>query len=124
MKKSAIYTTALTLVSASQAVFAATQGEFNPDISLILDGRYGQYSNESDYELPGFMLGGEASRGEKGFHLGHNELVMSAHIDDLFYAKMTTAIAEHEGETEVELEEAFIETQGLGHGLVIRAGRF
>ncbi len=124
MKKSVrLLTAALAFASAGQYAVAA-QGEFNPDISLILDGRYGDYSNDSDYELPGFMLGGEASRGEKGFHLGHNELVMSANIDDLFFAKMTTAIAEHEGETEVELEEAFIESQGLGYGLTIRAGRF
>jgi len=97
---------------------------FNPDISLILDGRYGDYSNTSDYELPGFMLGGEASRGEQGFHIGHNELVMSANIDDMFFGKLTTAIAEHEGETEVELEEAYIETLAIGHGLTVRAGRF
>ena len=103
---------------------AANQSNFNPDISLILDGRYGSYSNDTEYELPGFMLGGEASRGEQGFHIGHNELVISANIDDMFYGKFTTAIAEHEGETEVELEEAFIETLALGHGMTIKAGRF
>lgn len=102
----------------------AAQGSFNPDISLILDGRYIDYSNDSEYELPGFMLGGEASRGELGFQLGHTELVISANIDDMFYGKLTTAIADHEGETEVELEEAFIETLSIGHGITVRAGRF
>lgn len=104
----------------------ATQAanEFNPDISLILDGRYTSYANDSDYELPGFMLGGEAGRGEKGFQLGHNELVLSANIDDMFYGKMTSVLADHEGTTEVELEEAYIETLGLGAGATIRAGRF
>ena len=100
------------------------QEGFNPQISLTLDGRYGGYSNSSDYELPGFMLGGEASRGEQGLHLGHNELSLSANIDDLFYGKLTTAIADHDGSTEVELEEAFIETQGLGYGMTVKAGRF
>ena len=109
------------LVSTS---YAAKQGSFNPDISLILDGRYGSYSNNTDYELPGFMLGGEASRGEQGFHIGHNELVISSNIDDMFYGKVTTAIADHEGETEVELEEAFINTLALGSGITIKAGRF
>ncbi|MGM0593732.1 MAG: hypothetical protein ACQETD_04260 [Pseudomonadota bacterium] len=99
-------------------------GEFNPDISLILDGRYQSYDNDSEYELPGFMLGGEAGRGGKGFLLGHNELVMSANIDDMYYGKMTTVIADHDGETEVELEEAFIETLGLGGGAAVKAGRF
>jgi len=97
---------------------------FNPAISFILDGRFNRYSNKTDYQLPGFMLGGEASRGEQGLHLGHNELSMSANIDDLFYGKLTAAIADHEAETQVELEEAFIGTRGLGYGLSVKAGRF
>ena len=97
---------------------------FNPGISLILDGRYASYSNDTDYALPGFMLGGEAGRGEEGFHLGHNELIISGNIDDLFFGKITTAITDHESETEVELEEVFIETQGLGNGFTVKAGRF
>ena len=114
----------LTFAVLIPTTFAAKQDGFNPDISLVLDGRYGSYSNTSDYALPGFMLGGEANRGEKRFHLGHNELSLSAKIDDMFYGKLTTAIAEHEGETEVELEEAFIETLALGNGLTVKAGRF
>lgn len=97
---------------------------FNPDISLILDGRYASISNSSDYALPGFMLGGEAGRGEEGFHLGHSELILSGNIDDLYFGKITTAITDHESETEVELEEVFIETLGLGAGFTIKAGRF
>ncbi|MES9826129.1 MAG: TonB-dependent receptor [Candidatus Thiodiazotropha endolucinida] len=113
---------ALSLAIASTAI--AKENLFNPDISLILDGRFGAFDNESDYELPGFMLGGEAGRGEEGFHLGHNELAISANVDDLFYGKLTAAIADHEGDTEVELEEAFIETAALGNGVNIKAGRF
>ncbi len=97
---------------------------FNPDISLILDGRYVSYDNDSEYGIPGYMLGSEAGRSEKGFQLGHNELVLSANIDDLFFGKMTTVLADHEGATEVTLEEAYIETLGLGAGATLRAGRF
>ena len=111
-------------VSFTSTSFAAEKVGFNPEISLTLDGRYGSYSNNSNYELPGFMLGGEASRGEQGFHVGHNELSLSANIDDMFYGKFTTAIADHDGETEVELEEAYIETLALGNGLTAKAGRF
>ena len=108
----------------ASTTLAATQNNFNPDISLILDGRYGSYSNDSAYELPGFMLGGEASRGTQGFNLGHNELSISANIDDLFFGKLTTAIADHEGATEIELEEAYIETLSIGQGITTKAGRF
>lgn len=124
MKTKSILLGALTFVCLSSASFAAKQNGFNPDVSLVLDGRYGSYSNTSDYALPGFMLGGEANRGDKRFHLGHNELSLSAKVDDMFYGKLTTAIAEHEGATEVELEEAYIETLALDHGLAVKAGRF
>lgn len=124
MKTTSILLSVLTFASLMPITFAAKQGGFNPDISLVLDGRYGSYSNTTDYALPGFMLGGEATRGKKRFYLGHNELSLSAKVDNMFYGKLTTAIAEHEGETEVELEEAFIETLALDHGLAVKAGRF
>ncbi|WP_428086649.1 hypothetical protein [Candidatus Thioglobus sp.] len=98
---------------------------FNPAISLVLDGRYGSFENNpEEYELPGFALGGEAGLGDKGLSVGHSELIMSANADDKFYGQMTLALAEHEGETQVELEEAFIQTLGLGNGTSVKAGRF
>lgn len=101
------------------------QSNFNPAISLILDGRYGNLKNDPEnYQLPGFALGGEAGLGKRGLAVGHSELIMSANVDDKFYGKMTLALAEHEGETEVELEEAFIQTLGLGNGMTLKAGRF
>ena len=123
MKKKSIALGVLLFVCFYSGVSLSNQASFNPDISLTLDGRYGSYSNESEYELPGFMLGGEASRGEQGFHLGHIELSLSSTIDDMFFGKLTTAIAEHEGATEIELEEAFIETLALGNGFTAKAGR-
>ena len=100
------------------------QNSFNPAISLILDGRFASFDNNpEDYELPGFALGNEAGLGQKGLSVGHSELVMSANIDDKFFGKMTLAFAEHEDGTETELEEAFIQTLGLGNGFTITAGR-
>jgi len=49
---------------------------------------------------------------------------MSNNIDDKFFAKFTLAVAEHEGETEIELEEAFFETLALADGFKLRGGRF
>ena len=97
----------------------------NPDISLILDGRFSQYDNDpDDYELPGMPLGGEAGLGEEGFALGESELVISANIDNLFFGRMTAALHDEGGETELELEEAFFETLALGGGFTLRGGRF
>jgi hypothetical protein len=110
--------------STSQPVLTS-HSSFNPAISLILDGRHARFKNDpEEYELPGFALGGEAGLGDKGFSVGHTELILSANIDDKFYGQVTVALAEHEGATEVELEEAFIQTLGLGDGMTVKAGRF
>ncbi len=99
--------------------------KMNPAISMVLQGQYADYKQDPEaYELPGFMLGGEAGLAEAGFGLGHGELVISSNIDDMYFGKLTLAIAEHEGTTETELEEAYIETLGLGFGLTVKAGRF
>ena len=97
--------------------------EFNPAISFILDARYTDIDN-SELELPGFQLGGEAGLPENGFSTGHNELAISANIDDKFYGYSSIAILYEDGETELELEEAYIETLGLGSGLTIKGGQF
>lgn len=118
----------LCTVAAAPTAWAETTGrisgnEFNPAISLILDGRYVNGDGE-ELELPGFQLGGEAGLPEQGLGLGHNELALTANIDDILYGALHAAIVQHDGETRLELEEAFVETLGLGYGLTIKGGRF
>ncbi len=121
-------TLAALIAALSTSTHAKTTGkisgtEFNPAISFILDGRYTDIDS-SELELPGFQLGGEAGLPENGFSTGHNELSISANIDDKFYGLMTSAIVFEGGETEFELEEAYIETLKLGSGFTIKGGRF
>lgn len=104
---------------------ASSKNSFNPAISMVLNGTFAQYQNDpEDYALDGFALQGEGGLGEEGFSLGESELTVSANIDQALYGQATLAFHEHEGETEVEIEEAFIESLGLGNGLTARAGRF
>ncbi|MCG9694153.1 hypothetical protein L1D55_20850 [Vibrio sp. Isolate22] len=93
----------------SAPVFADTLS--NPQIGVVLDGYYqdGQRNN---------------SERDEGFGLGHTELNMSANIDDKFHGSLTTVIETHDDETELLLEEAFIETLTMPYGLSIRGGRF
>lgn len=104
---------------------------FNPDISVILEGRYAYFKNDPEnYSLVGFpatyysLSGQENTLGEKGFSLGHSEIILSSNIDDKFYGQLTAALHAHDGETNLELEEAFVQTLGLGYGLTAKAGRF
>jgi hypothetical protein len=108
-----------------QPVRQTSDNSFNPAISVILEGAYASYKNNpEDYVLPGYALGGEAELASEGFSLGHSELILSSNIDDKFFGQFTLAVAEHDGETELEIEEAFFETLSLGNGFTIRGGRF
>ncbi|MGL5392493.1 MAG: hypothetical protein ACRDA8_14170, partial [Shewanella sp.] len=60
----------------------------------------------------------------KGFGLGETEVALSANIDDNFYGKLTGVLELHDGETELSLEEAFVQTLALPAGFGLRAGRF
>lgn len=83
----------------------------NPAISAVLNGYY------QTAERP-------LAESGSGFGLGETELAMSANIDDMFYGKLTAVIELHEGETELILEEAFIQTLAMPAGFAMRAGRF
>ncbi len=79
-------------------------------IGAVLDGRY-QDGTRAFSEL------------EDGFGLGHTELSFFGNIDERFRGVLTTVIESAHDETELELEEAFVEAIGLGTGLNVRAGR-
>ncbi|MDA0797052.1 MAG: hypothetical protein O3C55_11535, partial [Proteobacteria bacterium] len=83
---------------------------FNPSIGIVLNGQYKDFSKETEPEIAGFAVGEEAHRGSGGMALDHTELNFSASVDDKFYGSLTYALAEHDGEMETELEEAYIET--------------
>lgn len=89
---------------------AAGAAEMNPDVSVTLDGYYKQ--NET-----------ALSHRDEGFGLGHTELSLSSPIDDMFSGRLTAVFEDHEGENEVLIEEAYLQTNGLPAGLSVRAGR-
>ncbi len=98
---------------------------FNPAISAVLNARYAAFERDpATYALPGFALGPDAGPGERGLSLGESELVFDANIDPSFYGNLTLALAPAGRETEVDLEEAYIQTLTLPHGLTVKAGRF
>ena len=102
---------ALVCAFVSGAAFAENSTLSNPAISAVLDGYY----QSADRPM--------AER-QEGFGLGETELALSANIDDMFYGKVTAVIELHDGESELNLEEAFIQTLAMPAGFGIRAGRF
>ena len=106
--------------NAAQATYAAqpsaampVQGDgnaaFNPAIGVVFQGQmWGHEGPASDTE---------------GFAVGETELIMNANVDDKFAAYLTAALAYEDGESELEIEEAWVETTALPAGFGARFGR-
>jgi len=111
-------------VPASGGGSGARDNSFNPSIGVTLQGQAWSYGNNPDgYHIPGFPLGGEAGLRPEGLSLAETEISMSANVDDKFTARVTFPIVVQNGETSIELEEAWVETVALPAGLALRMGR-
>lgn len=109
---------------------AATSGSssisaFNPAIGVIFQGQAWSFDkNPDDYAIQGFPLGGEAGPIAEGLGIGETELILNANVDDKFTAWFTAALALEDGESVVEIEEAWVEAMALPAGFGARFGRF
>jgi len=106
--------------AADQAVRQpASPSAFNPEISLILQGAYND-RKEGERTITGFFPAGEHEHGERGVTLDHTELIFTANVDPYFRGFVNLAVADGE----VEVEEAWFQTLGLGQGFNLKGGRF
>lgn len=111
--------------SPGAAASGASGNLFNPALSIILNGQYAYHSlDPGNYVRSGFPLTGEAGPGAQGLSLGESEIALSANIDDKFYGQLIVAVGSEDGEDELGIEEAYIDTSALPRGLTLRAGRF
>lgn len=123
MLLSAVVASGLPAAVSAQGLFGGN--EFNPAISLILDGQFSSYQNDADdYEISGFLLTEEGGLSSEGFSLDETELVVSGNVDDWFYGYADVVFEDDEGNTEVELEEAYFETLSLPGGVTLKGGKF
>lgn len=95
---------------------------FNPDISLILQGKYAHLEKRDERFVSGFIGAGEHGHGgsERGFSVDGSELVLSASVDPYFRGYLNAVLADGEA----EVEEAWFQTSALGQGLSVKGGRF
>ncbi len=101
MKK--LYLVLLILFSTNMLYSQGNSNVFNPDISLILNGKYEYINTQDSYNSK--------------FNIDESELTLSSSIDDKFSGSFTLSILD----SQIELEEAYIYTQALG--VNIKAGR-
>jgi hypothetical protein len=101
----------------------ARSSAFNPDIALILQGRYANLSQNPDtYEIGGFIpTNGEVDPGPRGMSISETELSIGAKADPYFGGQATFSLT---ADNSVSVENAYLYTLGLGHGFGLKAGRF
>ncbi|HEY0634502.1 MAG TPA: TonB-dependent receptor [Gammaproteobacteria bacterium] len=105
----------------SVPAWAADSASFNPDTSLILQGRYLTAKDIEERQISGFLPAGLHDHGSgRGFSLDHTELTFSSNVDHAFRAYANFAIADEV----VEVEEAWFQTLALDHGFTVKGGRF
>jgi hypothetical protein len=113
---------AAALAAAIAPAQAQNAKSFNPDISLILQGRYVNAKDVAERSIAGFAAGaGEHEHGGgRGLSLDHSELTLSGNIDPYFRGYAVFALADEE----MEVEEAWFQTLALGEGFSAKGGRF
>jgi hypothetical protein len=109
--------------SARQATQQQRGNSFNPAVSVILQGRYANLSQDPDgYRIGGFVpSGGEVDPGKRGLNLGESELVLTANADPDVSGTLIASLAPEGG---VDVENAFLQTRALSGGWTLKAGRF
>jgi hypothetical protein len=110
----------------------AAASAFNPEISLVLSGMYNNTSQDPRQDPTGaagrerriqglLPAGGEQNPEARAWNLGESELAIAANIDPHLRGTFLAAISPA---NEIGVEEAHIQTIGLGNGVGVKAGRF
>ena len=100
---------------------ASNENNFNPAISLILSGIYGQFRQGPAIPATGFAMNANNTGYTRGFSLKESELAIAANIDPQFRGVSTFSLDPAGGLT---VENAFVQSSALGNGLNLKFGRF
>ncbi len=109
-----------TRLPSAQPVTSARRGSFYADISLDMMGTVGWSTAQNDE-----VRTGHHAPYERGFSLRSAELTLEGAVDPYFKAASTVAFAlERDGETAIELDEAWAQTTSLPWNLQVKGGQF
>lgn len=105
-----------------QARTSPGQNAFNPGVSAALNGFLaGSRRDPAAQTIAGFVVPEEAGLLDRGFSIGESEIAFAANIDPYLKGWLSLAFG---SDNEASVEEAYVQTLGLGGGLNVKAGRF
>lgn len=93
---------------------------FNPEVSLILQGKVRQMKDLSRRSITGFFPAEVEGANTRGFSADETELVLAANIDPYWRGQAIVAMADGQA----NIEEAWFQSLAIGHGVGLKAGRF
>lgn len=115
-------------VNGSVAAERDSAGQFtvgNLPIQMGLSGLFAAGGSSADNDALGGLQAGGHDPNRNGFTVQNIELSLSSTVDNYFDAQANLIfLINAEGETVVEVEEAFLTTRGLPAGLQVKAGQF
>ncbi len=106
-------------VAAAPATQSAANA-FNPEVSLILQGKARRSKDIANRGITGFFPTEVEGANDRGFSADETELVLAANIDPYWRGQAIVALAGGEA----EVEEAWFQSLAIGHGVGLKAGRF
>lgn len=98
----------------------ASASAFNPEVSLILQGKFRQMKDIPNRGITGFFPAGIEGANQRGFSADETELVLAANVDPYWRGQAIIAMADGQA----EVEEAWFQSLAIGHGVGLKAGRF
>lgn len=122
-KKICSNTAVAVLLSHSIAAFAGnttSANAFNPALSFIMVGTYGNLQHDPAIPVTGFAMNPVPGHAQ-GFNIGESELGVAADIDPQFRGVATISLLP-DGSSSVE--NAFVQTTALENGVNLKFGRF
>ena len=99
---------------------SAGANSFNPEVSLILQGKLRQMKDVPSRGITGFFPAGVEGANKRGFSADETELVLAANVDPYWRGQAIVAMADGQA----NIEEAWFQSLAIGHGIGLKAGRF
>lgn len=100
---------------------ASSENSFNPAVSMILSGTYGQIKFDPAIPATGFAMNANNTGYTRGFSLKESELGIAANIDPQYRGVGTFSLDPAGG---ISVENAFVQSSALGNGINLKMGRF
>jgi len=107
-------------VAAAAPATQASASAFNPEVSLILQGKVRRMKDIPGRGITGFFPAEVEGANGRGFSADETELVLAANVDPYWRGQAIVALADGQA----NIEEAWFQSLAIGHGIGLKAGRF